>query len=297
MTSLSKQHKGSLYAVISGLMYGLIGYFGMTIMHESFSISNMLFWRFLVSCFFVGVILISKRKISRQSWPEIGKVLFYGTIFYTGCSIFYFVASKYLGTGLSMVVFFTYPAMVMILNWLMYRTKITKRYYFSIFLILIGMSLLIDRHEFTVDILGLGAGILSSFFYAMYILSSKKSELCALSSTFILSLGCGIACLIITHIDNSFVVPQTLHMWGNILGIGILCTALPVLLFLKALDYISGEQASILSVLEPVFVVIFGVLLLNESITFVRGIGVIVILSGALITLFGNKKPLSSQLK
>ena len=220
-------------------------------------------------------------------------VLLYGTVFYTGCSIFYFVASKYLGTGLSMVVFFTYPAMVMILNWLIYKTKITKRYYLSIALILIGMSLLIDRHEFTVDILGIGAGVLSSFFYALYILSSKKSRLSALSSTLTLSLGCALACFIITHINHSFAIPQTLHMWGNIFGIGILCTALPILMFLKALNYISGEQASILSVLEPVFVVIFGVLLLNESITFVRGIGVIVILSGALITLLGNKKKIS----
>jgi drug/metabolite transporter (DMT)-like permease len=276
-------------------MYGLIGYFGMTIIYDNFSVSNMLFWRFLVSSIFIGLILLPKIKTSGHNWPEIGKVLLYGTVFYTGCSIFYFVASKYLGTGLAMVVFFTYPAMVMILNWVIYKTKITKRYYFSIFLILIGMSLLIDRHEFTVDVLGLGAGILSSFFYAFYILSSKKSDLGALSSTFILSLGCAGACFIITHIDNTFSVPQTLHMWGNIFGIGILCTALPVLLFLKALDYISGEQASILSVLEPVFVVIFGVLLLNESITFVRGIGVIVILSGALITLFGNKKKISQH--
>jgi drug/metabolite transporter (DMT)-like permease len=289
MTSLSAEHKGSAYAVLSGLMYGLIGYFGITIMRADFSISNMLFWRFAVSSVLIALILIPKIKTMNENWGEMFKVLTFGTAFYTACSIFYFLASQYLGTGLSMVVFFTYPAIVMLLNWAIHKTKITKKYYLAIGLILIGMGLLVDMHEFAVDIIGIGVGILSSAFYAFYILSSKKSTLSPLTSTFTLSFGCAIACFIIAQIDNSLSFPKTLDLWVNIFGIGILCTAFPILLFLKALNYITGEKASILSVLEPVFVTIFGVLLLGESISLVRVIGIVIILSGALITLFKNK--------
>ena len=45
-----------------------------------------------------------------------------------------------------------------------------------------------------------------------------------------------------------------------------------------------------LSVLEPVFVVIFGILLLNESITNLKILGIITILSGALITIMYDKR-------
>jgi drug/metabolite transporter (DMT)-like permease len=41
-------------------------------------------------------------------------------------------------------------------------------------------------------------------------------------------------------------------------------------------------------VTEPVFVVIFGIILLDETITFLKMIGMLTILSGALITLFSK---------
>ena len=69
---------------------------------------------------------------------------------------------------------------------------------------------------------------------------------------------------------------------------GIICTALPILFFLESLKYISSEKASMLTVLEPIFVVIFGVILMHEPITFIQIIGIITILLGALLTLKDN---------
>jgi drug/metabolite transporter (DMT)-like permease len=58
------------------------------------------------------------------------------------------------------------------------------------------------------------------------------------------------------------------------------------LLLLKALKYIDAEKAATLSVLEPVFVLIFGIILLDEKITFIQTIGTIIVLLGALMVLF-----------
>lgn len=103
------------------------------------------------------------------------------------------------------------------------------------------------------------------------------------------SFGCMLTSLIFCFVDGSFEVPQTIHVWTNITGMGLICTALPILMLLQSLKYISSEKASMLSVLEPVFVVILGVILLGESMAILQAIGAVVILSGAVMTFLPHK--------
>ena len=77
------------------------------------------------------------------------------------------------------------------------------------------------------------------------------------------------------------------------MGIGVVATVIPILLMLHSLKYISSEKASLLSVLEPVFVVIFGVLLLGETLKPIHALGVVFVLAGALLTLLSHKINLS----
>ena len=43
MTSLSKQHRGSIYAVVSGIMYGLMGYFGISLKPSTILVFSIAF--------------------------------------------------------------------------------------------------------------------------------------------------------------------------------------------------------------------------------------------------------------
>lgn len=103
------------------------------------------------------------------------------------------------------------------------------------------------------------------------------------------SVGCMITCSMFSFIDNSFSMPCALNDWINIMGIAIICTALPILLLLQALKYIKSEKAAILSVTEPLFVVIFGIILLGERVSATQIMGAMIVLSGALITVFSSK--------
>lgn len=287
---LSNQQQGSLYAIISGLCYGLTGYFGISVINSGLSTFNMLFWRFFISAVLVILIMLPKYKLLLQICKNDVKMLFYGIIFYGASTITYFMSSKHVGTGVAMVVLFTYPAFVMLFNVLLYKVRLNSVYYFAFFMLILGIVCLIDIHELTFDIFGIGFGILASFTYACYMLASKESSSSPMMSTLMVSVGCAITCLVVACADSSFYIPSGFNTWINILGIAIICTALPILLLLKALKYINTEKASILSVLEPVFVVIFGILLLNESITSLKIIGIITILSGALITIMYDKR-------
>jgi len=287
--SLFKQQRGVLYAVSSGLCYGLLGYFGISLMNSGLSISNMLFWRFTIATLFMCVILIPKYKTIFNSYKKNLLFIVYGIVFYTSSAMFYFMSSKHIGSGLAMVIFFTYPAIVMMFNVLFHKMVLRNTYYISFFIIIIGMICLANANKLTFNILGISLGILAAFLYACYILASKRTHIAPSISTLMVSLGSMISCLIASYVYDTFNIPNGFNEWFNIVGMGTLCTAIPILFFLQALKYISSEQASMLSVFEPVAVLIFGVILLGEKISIIQIAGAIIILSGAITTLLPSK--------
>lgn len=151
MKLLSNEHVGSLYAISSGLCYGFLGYSGVQLLNSNLSIANMLFWRFLVAAVFTFTILLFKSKNIFQPIAENPKIIFYGIAFYGTSSITYFIGSSYIGTGLTMVVFFIYPAIVMLFNWILYQKRINKTYYLAFSMIIIGIFLLAELHELRLD--------------------------------------------------------------------------------------------------------------------------------------------------
>ncbi len=288
MKFLSNYQTGALYAITSGLCYSLLGYFGITIIQAGSSVFNMLFWRFLISALFVLILLIPKYKTILQSPKSILKVLISGMAFYGTSSIAFFMSSCYIGTGLAMIIFFIYPAIVMIVNIAFYKAPFSKVYCLAFLIIIIGLVFLVDLQDFALDIIGVGLGIATAIFYAMYIIASEKIDIDPILSTLMVSIGCMITCFISSLVDSSLNIPSGLNNWLNIIGIGLICTAIPILLLLQALKYIDAEKASTLSVLEPVFVLVFGVILLDEKVTAMQIVGTIIVLSGALMVLFHN---------
>ncbi len=286
MKLLSTQKLGSLYAISSGFCYGLVGYFGISIVDAGFSVSTMLFWRFFVAAIFMAILLIPQYKqlfsLDRQST----KVFLYGMLFYGTSTTFYFIASQYIGTGLAMVILFTFPAMVMIINMVVYKASIRKMYYVAFAMIVLGMTLLVKPENFSFDLYGVALGILSAFLYACYISATKHITIPPKLSTFMVAAGCMCTSLVFAIGEGDFGVPNDFVSWSNIFGMGLICTAIPILLLMQGFKYISSEKASMLSVLEPVFVVLFGILLLGEEISRGELFGIVVILSGALLTLF-----------
>ena len=286
MKFLSNIHKGELYAAISGLMYGLIGYFGVQIINAGNTISNMSAWRYIVASIIAAMIFFSKNKKITINKSDLFKIFIYGAIFYAPCSMVFFYASEYIGTGISMVIFFTYPAIVILLNRMLYKTQINRLYYLSIAIIFLGMILLADFSDAQLNMIGIIFALFSALGYGCYITACQNiSNTDPVLSTCVVSMGCAFAGIVFAIYQGTFYIPSGAITWLNIIGMASICTALPILLLLEAMKYISSTKASILSVLEPVFVVIFGMILLNEQISTMQGLGVVIVLGGALLAL------------
>lgn len=169
-----------------------------------------------------------------------------------------------------------------------YGQLIPQIYYLAILIILFGMVLMVDL-DASFNLWGMVLAIASAFFYACYIIGSKRNLLSPNMSTFMVCLGCTVTSFFVSFFNHSFVVPASITVWAHLFGIAIIATVIPILLLLYSLKYISSAKASILSVLEPVFVVIFGVLLLGEKIQLWSVVGMVLVLAGAVMTLFSHK--------
>ncbi|WP_172465795.1 DMT family transporter [Legionella parisiensis] len=286
---INQEYRGSIYAILSGFLYGFIGYFGISAMNGNLSASTMLFWRFLISSMIILIIMLPKIKKKHDSYKKMFLAFLTGAFFYGVSTWLYFLASHYIGSGLAMVIFFTYPVLIMLLNYFFYGQSIPQVYYFAIVVILIGMTLMVKLNALSFDLWGILLGIASAFFYACYVIGSKRNELSPNMSTFMVCLGCMVTSLLVSLFNHSFSIPSSMDVWYHLLGISVISTVAPIILLLYSLKYINSEKASILSVLEPVFVAIFGVLLLGEKLDLWGAVGIVFVLTGALLTLFSHK--------
>jgi drug/metabolite transporter (DMT)-like permease len=276
---------GAIYVALSGLFFGFIGYFGVSIVHANISVNTMLFWRFLVASVFMCVILLPQFRALHAQPRDLIKSLVYGVFFYGPSSTLYFMAANSIGSGLAMVLFYTFPAMVLLMDFVITKHAINPSYYVAVGIIIMGMTCLTFGDTAQFNLKGVGYSILSAFLFALYMIFSKSSTASAQVDTLTVCLGSTLSALMMALLEHRFVIPNQMDIWINIIAIGTVCTSVPILLLLKGLKNISALQASILSVLEPVFVIFFGVMLLGESITALEYVGVATLLSGALLAL------------
>jgi drug/metabolite transporter (DMT)-like permease len=275
---------GVVLVVLSGMMYGLLGLFGTRLMDENFSVPTLLFWRFLVAA--VVLVPVTLKLGTYREWDlrSVWSSLVFGALLYSGSSGFYFFASKFIGTGLSMVIFYTYPALVLLMAWKIDQAQMSKMMLASIAIVVFGISLLgsTDRGAVS-DWRGVLSALLAALFYGIYVYGSKKQlkKLSSIDSTLMVCIGSAITFFIVAVLDQSLIFPPTLNASINILGIALVCTSLPILFLLEGLKTLDAGKASIISVLEPVFTVVVGALFLGEQLNSVQVAGVLIVLFGA----------------
>ncbi|MFZ2314111.1 MAG: DMT family transporter [Gammaproteobacteria bacterium] len=292
MPLISNQLRGTLLVALSGMLYGIVGYCGTMLFREHFSVPAMLFWRFSIATIWVGVSCLSQRKkllIHAHRYKGLGKAVLFSSVFYSGASAFYFLATEHhIGTGVAMVIFFSFPVFVTLFAWVLSEWKINEATFASLIMVIIGLILLKDHGSNALNIVGVLLGVIAAISYACYVYNSQHTTyiidtrlltllICASNSAIFFLL------MIYTH---TFTVPTTITAWANVLAIGIIATALPIQLLLDGLKFISSVKASILSVLEPVMVVVVGLAFLGESISSMQVIGIITVLTGAILIQF-----------
>lgn len=285
-----KALQASLFVAISAILYGFLGYLGTTILRENISLPTMLFWRFLIAGGWMMLFVIRKHS-TENIFDHIDKrTLFFmfslGAIGYAGSSEFYFMASQYTGTGLAMVIFFSYPIMVALISWIIHGKSFNATTIAILITITIGLLLLRSSSSHEISLLGIFFALLGALCYAFYVIGGKKFSSVTVDSnvlTMAVCFGCALIFLFLALVAHSFIFPYSIKSWITLVALSILVTALPIQLMLEGLKHVSSMRASIISVLEPLVTVFVGMLLLQESVSHLQMLGAVIILGSALL--------------
>lgn len=291
-----KNFKLELYAIslaaLSGILYGFLGYFGTKLLKTHMSVSTMLFWRFFVAALWIMLCTFwTERKVlPRVQFSHYWQPYLLGGLCYGGAAACFFTASQSTGTGLAMVIFFSFPMFVALYGLRKNHWRMSRYTLISLAAILLGLILLRGSDAHRVSVVGILFAVLSALFYSFYVYKSKNMMRRTVSNHFatMICLGCAIFFMMISLVTHQFSLPHSLTSWEYVLALAVIATALPVQLLLACMKTISPLKASILSVLEPVITLFIGVSLLDESVTQLQIYGVIIVIAGAILIQFSR---------
>ncbi|RLJ32700.1 threonine/homoserine efflux transporter RhtA [Chryseobacterium sp. 7] len=284
--------RGYTLGILSAVSYGLIPIFILPVKRAHFSMDITLFYRFFFSALMVGGYLLYSRESFKINKKEALILAILG-ICYALSSEFLFLGYDFLTPGIASTVLFVYPIIVALIMLFFYKEKLTKLSGTSLLLAFAGVIVLcLKGNGLGINFAGLGIVMLSSLFYALYMVIVNKSNIkvSGFKLTFYSMLFTSIFFMTKALMANeSFAIPST-EVFINFLIFAFLTTVISSLCLVFAIKYIGSTPVAILGALEPVVAVLISVLMFHEKFTPNLLIGITLILFGVTLNVIGDQK-------
>ncbi|MFS4472471.1 DMT family transporter [Chryseobacterium sp. T20] len=284
--------RGYTLGILSAVSYGLIPIFILPVKQAHFSMDITLFYRFFFSALMVGGYLLYSRESFKINKKEALILAILG-ICYALSSEFLFLGYDFLTPGIASTVLFIYPIIVALIMLFFYKERLTRLSGASLLLAFAGVIVLcLKGNGLEINFAGLGIVMLSSLFYALYMVIVNKSNIkvSGFKLTFYSMLFTSIFFMTKALMANeSFAIPST-EIFINFLIFAFLTTVISSLCLVFAIKYIGSTPVAILGALEPVVAVLISVLMFHEKFTPNLLIGITLILFGVTLNVIGDQK-------
>ena len=279
----------------SGLLLaaaGSIAFSGKTIIvklayrHGVDAITLVMFRMLFALPFFIAMAWWAGRHqtpLTRNDWLGVIGLGFSG---YYLSSFLDFLGLQYISASLARLILYLNPTLVLVLGWVLYKRKITYRQGMAMAVSYSGV-LLVFGHEVSLvgDNIGLGAILVfgSAISYAIYL--TYSGELVQrLGSLRLAGLATTVACffcifqfVLLKPAAALNVAPEVI--WLSMLNATV-CTVLPVLLIMMAIERIGPGLTSQIGMIGPLSTLTMGAFFLNETFNLWILMGTVLVLGG-----------------
>ena len=221
--------------------------------------------------------------LTRNDWLGVLGLGFTG---YYLSSFLDFLGLQYISASFERLILYLNPTLVLVLGWVLYKRKITYRQGMAMAVSYSGV-LLVFGHEVSLvgDNIGLGAILVfgSAITYAIYL--TYSGELVQrLGSLRLAGLATTVACffcilqfVLLKPVAALNVVPEVI--WLSMLNATV-CTVLPVLLIMMAIERIGPGLTSQIGMIGPLSTLTMGAFFLNETFNLWILMGTVLVLGG-----------------
>jgi drug/metabolite transporter (DMT)-like permease len=227
-----------------------------------------------------------KQALTRKDWMGVCGLGFIGYYF---SSFLDFAGLAYISASLERLILYLNPTMVMLMGLVLYKRRVTVRQ-------LVGMAfsyagvVLVFGQELSVQGAHTAWGALLVFFsalsYSIYLVYSGELVR-RLGALRLVGLATSVACLccllqfvLLRPLNAALVAPEVI--WLSVLN-ATLCTAIPVLMVMMAVERIGASLAAQTGMIGPLSTILMGTIFLGEPFTPLVAAGTLLVLAGIFV--------------
>ncbi|UTO05960.1 DMT family transporter [Moraxella sp. FZLJ2107] len=285
---------GSLQVILAGICWGTLGIFstqlgdlGLT----SFQITTLR----IVTAGMIVLVLLPKLFTTFAAMPAkqwLGLII-QSLIGVLGMTLCYFYAVGQVGVSMAVALLYTAPVFSLVLARVILGERITAKSALLAIIAVIGVACLMAGDKFTINT-GVAVGLLSGLCYSLYGILGKKAMGFNHSAQMVFFSSVAFSSLALLFLPQTFTTYQTVltlpvQTWGLVLGLSLVGTIAPFLLYMNALQKLPATTASVFTIVEPLTAIILAVFLLHQPLSMMQLIGVVLIIGATLANALGRK--------
>ena len=256
--------------------------FGKLAFASGASTTTVLFLRFLSA----GALMVGLMAVLRSPWPK-GKDLYIliamGAFGYVGQSFCYFSALHYATAGLTGLLLYLHPSLVIICSALLGRRQLTSTKVLLALASLCGILLTVTG-GMTGTPEGLAFGTGAALILTIYILvgESVTARTGAIGAGCVVMLSAAMVFGIAMILDGPC-FPQDRSGWLAVASIGLFSTVMPIVFFFSGMRRLGAGDASTLSTFEPVVTLFLAYFFLDETLGLMQAFGAALVIVAVVI--------------
>jgi drug/metabolite transporter (DMT)-like permease len=235
------------------------------------------------------VIYLRRRAPSAAPIPDPslpwGRLVIMGLL-YAGAAFSTFFSLDRIDASLYVVLFYTYPPMVVLLSWLL-GERPSRWLLVALVLTIVGVLLTVPDVSAMAggDWLGIAAAFTNGFLVALLFVTSRRwlrtVRSVSQASGVLIAVTAGLFLLAVPFLGLR--LPASAEVWLLVLAIGAFSTAMTVFTANLGIQKLGASPAAIVSTIEPVLSMILAVLLLGEVVGLAQWAGAGLIVSSVVV--------------
>ncbi len=293
----NSQRTGVFFILIAAAGYAFLPILAKFAYEYGLTAMDVVTWRFIFAT--PGIWLLVSRLPNPDSTrlprlPLLAMGMLFGVI-----AMLAFFALERVPASTFVVLVYAYPAVVAILS-LFTGEFLSTGGWIALGLTLVGVLMTVP--DFTTGLAesdpgGILLSIMNAITYGIYLVISNRllRGQTALAQASAYSISGSLILLLLVALFNGLAIPQNWMAWGCVFGIAIFSTVIPIFSVYTAMQKLGATRASILSMLEPVLVLVFSFLFLDETMKPIQWAGGALILVSAITLQLNGRKPRPSN--
>lgn len=232
-----------------------------------------------------AAVLLLLARLRRDPLPRgrsLGVLIGLGAVGYVGMSLFYFFALERISAGLTALLLYFYPALVVVLSALVLRHRPRPAALVCVVLATVGTVLTIGPVGGG-QALGVLLGLGSALVYATYILLSSRVHGVGPLATASVVLSAGTVVLVLLAAATRPALPERPLAWAALVSVALIGTVVAVTAFFAALALLGPSDTAVVSTVEPVVSIGVAALVLGERLGAVQVLGGVLVLAAVAV--------------